>query len=316
MKVCHWTQDFRSGMNHVSRALVIAEQKLGIESCLAYPDNKTSWVLDADINVIHTFRPKFLSKKTPTVWVGHTSPDYLFSESINIGEKSYGTGDPWMYLQHNLRVSDARVTFWPRHQKIYESLSDNGTKIHCVSLGVDKRFWKPVGSLGKFSGEPSLFTCESTYSPKWPYDLFVTWPWVVEEFPESHLHSPGLLESTGRWFFPLANRNGCSFSAHISSLLFNHVELRNAYCSIDYMIGLVRYGDHNLVSLEANACGAKTISYIGNPYSDFWITEGDQRQMAKELISILKGEVEPRQKEVVPDIQETAKAMKEIYDGL
>ena len=39
--------------------------------------------------------------------------------------------------------------------------------------------------------------------------------------------------------------------------------------------------------------------------------------MAQELLKILKGEVEPRKdKQVVPDISETAKSMIEIYNGL
>ncbi len=85
---------------------------------------------------------------------------------------------------------------------------------------------------------------------------------------------------------------------------------------MDYYIGLVRYGDFNRLCLEANACGARSISYRGNPYSDFWIAEGDQRVMADELVEILNGNVEPRKKEVVPDISETALAMQKIYEGL
>lgn len=83
------------------------------------------------------------------------------------------------------------------------------------------------------------------------------------------------------------------------------------------MCGLVRYGDHNRLSLEANASGCKTISYKGNVYSSYWIDEGDQREMAKRLIAILKGEVEPRpDKREVADISITAQAMKEIYESI
>jgi hypothetical protein len=86
--------------------------------------------------------------------------------------------------------------------------------------------------------------------------------------------------------------------------------------SVDFVLGLVRYGDFNQLSLQANAAGAKTISYRGNEYADYWVTEGDQREIAKELTSILKGEVAPRTKTPVPDIAETAAAMKAIYETL
>jgi hypothetical protein len=78
----------------------------------------------------------------------------------------------------------------------------------------------------------------------------------------------------------------------------------------------VRYGDFNRICLEANASGAKTISYYGNPYSDFWIPEGDQRVIADYLIKILDGEVAPRKKTSVPDISETANEMIKIYETL
>ena len=70
------------------------------------------------------------------------------------------------------------------------------------------------------------------------------------------------------------------------------------------------------MSLESNACGAKTISYSGNEYSDFWLPEGDQRETAKLLLGILKGDVSPREKRPVEDIKNTALAMKAIYERI
>jgi len=119
-----------------------------------------------------------------------------------------------------------------------------------------------------------------------------------------------------RWFFPLINANGCAYGSHVSPTVFSHTDLRNAFLSTDFVIGLVRYGDFNRLSLEVNATGAKTISYAGNPYSDYWMTEGDQRKMVEELLAILQGKVEPREKEIAPDISETAKAMIELYGRL
>jgi hypothetical protein len=119
-----------------------------------------------------------------------------------------------------------------------------------------------------------------------------------------------------RQFAPLMDRNGAAYGMHWSALTFNHVALRDIFKSIDFFIGLVRYGDFNRLSHEANVGGAKTISYRGNPHSDFWLTEGDQREVARELLAILRGDVEPRQKDPVPHIEETAVAMQAIYERI
>jgi len=103
---------------------------------------------------------------------------------------------------------------------------------------------------------------------------------------------------------------------HVTNASFEHVDLLNVFRSVDYYIGLVRYGDFNRISLEANASGCKTISYRGNPYSDYWLTEGDQRIIATELIEILSGRVPPRDKSIVPDITETSKAIIDVYKSL
>ena len=149
-----------------------------------------------------------------------------------------------------------------------------------------------------------------------PLDILLAWPWVWRELDGASLHVNYLPTNLHRWFFPLVNRNGASYGAHISPLTFKHSNLRNIFKSVDFFLGLVRYGDYNRLCLEANAAGARTISYCGNPYSDFWVHEGDQRELAKELIAILKGDVEPRKKEAVPDGIETAKGMKAIYERI
>jgi hypothetical protein len=68
--------------------------------------------------------------------------------------------------------------------------------------------------------------------------------------------------------------------------------------------------------MQANAAGAQTISYPGNPYSDFWVAEGDQRGIAKELVEIFKGDRAPRDKTPVPDLSETVTAMRAVYEGV
>ena len=98
--------------------------------------------------------------------------------------------------------------------------------------------------------------------------------------------------------------------------VFSPNDLRNAFNSVDFYIGLVRYGDFNRVGMEAKACGCKVISYRGNPYADYWITEGDQRGMASELSEILSGNVPPRQTIQVPSRVQMAQGMKDIYERI
>ena len=109
--------------------------------------------------------------------------------------------------------------------------------------------------------------------------------------------------------------NGSAFRSYIGGTC-DHVNLRNIMCSVDYYIGLVRYGDFNRISLEAKACGCKVISYWGNPYADYWIPEGDQRIIATKLIEIFRGNVQPRETAEVPDIKDTAREMIKIYEDL
>ena len=307
-----------SGMHRVAESCVEAEKKLGLDSVLANPQDPKTWVEDADINVSHTHLPDSIRKKgKPTVWVSHGTPDHVFQSSVEQAT-GYGHHDGWMLVQNWLRTAHACVTFWPRHQKIWQSMCDRGRKVHCVPLGIDREFWKPVESKGRFAGTPSVLTCENAHYIKWPLDLFFIWgPVITAELEAARLHALYVPNDTHRWFFPLVNRNGTSYHSHITSSVFTHDNLRNAYVSTDFYCGLVQKGDFNRISLEANACGAKTISYEGNPYSMYWVQEGDQFRMADQLLKILKGEVEPRKdRQEVPDMSETALALKEIYDAL
>jgi hypothetical protein len=195
-------------------------------------------------------------------------------------------------------------------------MCDKRTKVEVIPLGIDKSFWKPETSRGKFLGNPSVLTAENCHQIKWPLDLFFLWPLVWDEFIEARIHAAYIPYDMHRYFFPLMNRNGCAYASYVTGGAISQSDLKNAMISTDYYCGLVRYGDFNRVSHEANACGAKTISYGGNPYSSFWIHEGDQREMAKEMIEILKGQVEPRQKTEVPSVDEQVNAMKGIYDSL
>ena len=324
MKVAHWTMFNKSGMFRVAESMVVTEKKLGIDSVLmeVKDTSKYDLAMDADVHVLHTHFPDEMRKKLGSslklVWVGHGVPDHIFKASVELdANRNIGAGDGWMLMQHWMQVADAIVTFWPRHQWIYKSMCDKNTIVDCIPLGVDKEFWKPIKSKGKYTGSPSLFTAENGYQIKWPWDLFLIWPHVAEKIQQNALlHVAYLPNDQHRFWFPLINRNGASYASEVNSLVHDHESLRNVFCSTDYYIGLVRYGDHNRICLEANACGSKTISYRGNPYSDYWMTEGDQRVMADELLNILEGKTKPREKTPVPDIIETSNAMIKIYERI
>lgn len=323
MKIAHWVEKtLRSGLGHTATHISEAERKLGVDSILVDCNDESDWhnADDADVYVAHLFVPlKHVHDKRPKVWVAHGTPEVMFEGGyIESTKGQYAHPDGWMIAQWWLQHADAVVTFWPRHEAIWKSLSDKNTRIEGVPLGLDLDFWKPIKSLGKFSGEPSVFTAENCYSIKWPLDLFIAWPWVVESgLYDAKLHAVYIPLDQHRFWFPLVNRNSCSFSSYISNRVFNHEELRNAFVSTDYYANFVRYSDHNYIGLQAAACGAKVISYKGNPYSSYWVDAGDQRVVAQQLGSILRGEVEERKDREKPvSIQRTAERMIEVYESL
>jgi hypothetical protein len=323
MKISHWTVANNSGMSNFARSLALAEVGLGLDPTIHNPQDPATWVSAeaSDIHVVHTHFPDAMRKRVKQplklVWVAHGTPEHVFQTSVETGLHSgYGASDSWMLLQYWLQHADAVVTFWPRHKEIYQSLCDKGREITLIPLGVDKTVWKPVASRGKFAGNPSVFTAENPHYIKWPLDLLIAWPWVCREVPEAKLHLAYMVRDQLRWFSPLANRNGAGFSSYISEIRLEPEDLRNAFCSVDYFIGLVRYGDFNQLSLQAAACGAKTISYRGNPYADYWVSEGDQRTIAQELQSIFTLKNTFRDALPVPSIRETAIAFGDLYEKI
>ena len=127
------------------------------------------------------------------------------------------------------------------------------------------------------------------------------------------MHATYVPTDQHRYWFPLINRNGTSYGAHVSPLIWQHDELRSILKSVDFYCNLVRYGDFNHMGLQAALC-TKVISYRGNPFSDFWINEGDQRGMAEDLLAIFRGEVKPRVKSPIPTLEEMGHAVKGIYE--
>lgn len=323
MKIAHWTIENGSGMHRVAEAIKDAEIVLGLDSFITNPTEPETWerAEHADVHVIHTHLPPEMkaraTKPFKTVYVAHGTPDHVFQSSVEAGANwPYGFSNSLMMLMHWLRRADARVTFWPRHQWIYQTMVDQGTAVHCIPLGVDTAFWSSGVSRGKYQGTPSVWTAENCHTIKWPYDLFTIWPQVADGFPEACLHAGYLPKDEHWWFAPWVYANGAAYRAHISPTMWPHDELRNVFKSIDFQVGLVRYGDFNQLSLQANAAGVTSISYAGNPYADYWMREGDQRGMAMELTAILNGDVPKRVKSPVPDIAETAMAMRDIYESL
>jgi glycosyltransferase involved in cell wall biosynthesis len=324
VKIAHWVKFNMSGMNNVATMMCEGEKKLGLDSFLVDTDDKTKWIKpeDSDIDVVHThLSPDSIYSDKKVVWVAHGTPEVMFQSAYEqaIVYGSYGHADGWMLCQFWLKRADAIVTFWPRHAAIWKSMTDRNTSVNIVPMGVDREFWKPIESAGKFLGGPSVFTAENSYQIKWPYDLFIAWPWVVSQagLHESRLHAIYLPKDQHRFYFPLVNANGSSFAGFITSQAFNKDQMRNAFCSTDYYCNLVRYGDFNTVSMEARSCGAKVISYKGNSYASYWIDEGDQRVMAEQISEILLGKVDQR-KDItpVPDSESTAGVMKALYEKL
>jgi hypothetical protein len=324
MKVSHWTITNGSGMHRVAESLVTAEQARGLDSALADPTMEATWEyhVDSDIHVVHTHLPnklrKMVTKPLRIVWVGHGTPDHVFQSACEeFDHGGYGHGDPIGLTMEWVKTAHARVTFWDRHAWIYDRMLSTGArKTDVIPMGVDTAFWKDGSTAGKFSGEPSVFTAENPHYIKWPYDLFTAWGDVSDEFPEAKLHAVYLPRDMHRAFFPWFNQMGAFWNAYVSAGTYPKEWLKNAFQSTDYTIGLVRYGDLNHLSMQANAAGAQTISYPGNPYSDFWVAEGDQRGIAKELIEIFKGDRAPRDKTPVPDIADTITALTKVYEAI
>lgn len=317
MRVVHWVRPQGSGLARVAQSLSAEECRQGMASVCVSPDAPTDWDAadGADVHVLHHHIPAAAVRRfgpMRVVFVGHGTPEHVYDLSIEAAQtKGYGHGDPFMLLQHWLGKADAVVTFWARHQAIYETMRRGGVDL--LPMGVDRDFWTPGESQGKYAGHPSVFTAENQHRMKWVLDALVAWPWVLQHVPEAMLHAVYLPHDQHRTLFPLANANGAAYGAHLSALVFDPTALRNAFRSTDFYLGLVRYGDHNHVGMQAAASGAQVLSYRGNPYAHFWLDEGDQRGLAAQLVAILTGQVSPRVPAEVPTLPEMAHGFRAVY---
>jgi hypothetical protein len=306
-------------MHRMAEEIVEAEKALGLDSLCLNGDDRSEVPagMDADVHVVHTHLPDDVDDRAiKKVFVAHGTPETIFHGSVIEASKGHGSPDGFMAVTNFLRTSDAVVTFWPRHQAIWKSMVDKRTVVDCIPMGIDKTKWQEGQSRGKWSGEPSLLTAENCHEIKWPLDLVIAMPWVMDELRTMRLHVLYLPLDQARWWGALTMNNRTAYRSFISSGTLGQAELKNAFKSVDFYIGLVRYGDHNRICMEAKAAGCPVISYRGNEYADYWIDEGDQRVIAAQILMILRGQVAKRETPETPDISETAAAMAKIYERI
>jgi glycosyltransferase involved in cell wall biosynthesis len=331
MKIVHWTLQNGSGLNSVSFNMSIAERKLGLDSFVCFtaptspgevaPNTEGIHILtadqakEADIHVTHSHLPEGIKGKT--VFVPHGTPEHCFANAAEqFTYHGYVGGDAFMLSLYRLNRTDVTVTFWYRHQYIWKSLAPKAD-VRVVPMGVDKAFWsEDIPSRGKWTGNPSLFTCENMHTIKWPLDIVLAYPILMEALPEVVLHMHYIPLGSHRFWYPLLSANGTLYRSYTSGSYFTKDELRNAFKSVDYYLSPVRYGDFNSICLEAKAAGCKVISYKNNEYADFWIDEGDQREIAIQMLKILTGEILPREVTPVASIDDMAVEMVKIYESL
>jgi len=329
-RIIHHTLANGSGLNRISTSMAITERMLGMDSYVSFtnpqdvPQNplqitglqvlSQADAIEADVHVIHSHLQD--NAKGKTIFVPHGTPEHCFAVAVSQSKTSgYVAGDPLMLSLYRINRCDATVTFWDRHAFIWKSMSPK-SRIETVPMGVDTNFWKPTPSIGKWAGSPSLFTCENCHQIKWPLDVVLAFPLIMEVMTTAVLHMHYIPLDTHRFWYPLMAANGVMYKSFSSGNYFAPPDLRNAFNSVDYYLSLVRYGDFNSVCLEANSCGCKIISYKGNPYAHYWISEGSQIDMALELINIFKGETKPREVLNAPSLQNMSEAMIKIYESL
>lgn len=288
----------------------------GIEAVICDTTNDQTWGLgmDADIHVVHSHIPDELvfKKESKIIAVQHGSPEHIFENSLTQGlGVAYAPGDSFSITSFFLRRADAIITFWPRHAEIWETMTDK--PIFCIPMGIDKSFWTPQPNGHMMAGKPVIFSAENCHTCKWPLDMILMWPKIVERIPSARFHVIHLPADQHRWWMPLAYMNGSHYTSYLSPHMFGKERLRDFFCAADYYYSPVRYGDFNRVSLEAAASGTKVISFEGNQYAHYWVREGDQRRQRKDLLNILTGEVPEREAAPVADIKDTALAMMTVY---
>lgn len=321
-----------SGMHRVAEQMARAELAAGVQShCLDPFDVKQiGWEdfgLSADVHVAHTHIPELFNGKPfrrqctvpwRMVFPVHGTPELVFESTVTeAASNGYGAGRSYAGHQIGMQEADAIVTFWERHQALYDLATDKHTTIDLIPMGIDTAYWQAGVSRGQYEGAPSFFNCDNQYSFKWAIEVLRVWRLVLRELPHAGLHIANIPTDLLRHVDALAMRYGSLTRAWVGSWSYDQDNLRNIFKSVNYYISPVRYGDSNRTSLEAAAAGVPVISYAGNPYADYWMPEGDQREVARVLAAIGACDVGPRaDKTPVPTEQAMAEAMIHVYERI
>lgn len=318
MKSLHWCSPNNSGMHHVAASMVRAELALGVEARMLDPHDstKTGWELaaEADIHINHTHLPDEFRHK-PFVFPHHGTPELIFELSVRESEGNpYNAGTGQAQHFRLMQDADAIVCFVPRHRDIFDLMTDKHTIVDLVPMGMDTAFWSAGVSPGRYAGKPSFLSCENAYPFKWAVDFLRVWKWVRDELADATLHVTNLPTNTLEQVKIMTARTGAVYGTVAGSWSYDANNLRNIFKQVDFYLSCVRFGDFNRMSMEAGASGLPVISYPGNPYADYWITEGDIRSAVKDLIAIGKGDVQPRAKAPIPSEQDMGQAMVHIYE--
>jgi hypothetical protein len=327
MKIVHWVLKNGSGMNTVAQDMADAERDLGLPSIALNCGDKAEIDagIDADIHVVHTHIPDKVdigrSKDSKVVWVAHGTPEHCFTTSLEKGTAlGPSASDSWMISLRMLQMADASVTFWPRHQAIWQNMADRRTIVECIPMGVSSKFWNPPAPgvvTESMVGNPSILALENSHAIKWPLDFCFAFPELMRKHPEIKFHLFCLPFDQFKWWMPLINRTGAAYKSYVNAMRLSKPEMLQAFHGADFMLSPVRYGDFNRTCLEAAASGCKVISFNGNPYAHYWIPEGDHRIQAEAIDQIIKGnaaEMTPRAKPV--DNEVMAREMIKVYERI
>jgi len=315
MKITHWALKNGSGLAQVAEDLSVCEKQAGIESivCDALNPNDVKMGMNADLHVAHAHIPSEIAVRHTKPWitVAHGAPEYVMEtmateDGLNQKGNSFAAG--WMMMQQ----ADAVVSFWDRHIKMYLNWTDK--PIYKINMGVPLGFWQKESVATKQPGTPAFLTCENSVRSKWILDLLLLFPWLLEDFPDAALNCYYVPMMQHKMFYPILYATKAVRGVYISSQKLNKQLLLQTLRGSDYYLNLCRYGDFNQMGMQAKAAGCKVISYRGNPYADYWITEGDQRDMAIQLLAIMKGWTQPRNNvEPIPDTKDMVNGMLRVY---
>jgi hypothetical protein len=291
----------------------------GLDAILCDTEKPETWDqgMDADVHVVHSHCPDKISmdKSKKVVIIQHGSPEHIFEISVQQGiQNIYAAGDSFALISFFLRRANAIVTFWPRHESIWKTMTDR--PVYCIPMGIDRNFWAKVEGIPPLSGEPAIFTAENAHNVKWPLDLFFLWPLLTERFCNARLHSVNIPTDQHRWWWPLSYMNTARYTMFMSAMRLDAPNLKNYLSAAPFYYSPVHYGDHNRLSMESAACGCKIISFTGNEYAHYWVREGDHRTQLEDLTNILNGTTQAREPLQVPTTKEMSTKMKEIYEAI